>query len=163
MMTFYHLIRQRKQRRRDAIRTINSPDGQIHTKQHTILKCIQSQFSNIFASSKVRPVPSNDIQANIKQSVTEEDKVKLDENITMEELETILKSSHTHRSPGKDGLTVEFYNRFWLTIKSTIILTIKLTIILTINIFNQMFQLNKLRSDQKLGSHHKSKKFKTNI
>ena len=49
--------------------------------------------------------------------VSEIDRTLCDEELTLEELESTLKLMKENKTPGNDGLTVEFYRKFWPDIK----------------------------------------------
>lgn len=45
--------------------------------------------------------------------LTEEQKIMLDQEITLDELTTALNTLPCNKTPGLDGLTAEFYRKFW--------------------------------------------------
>ncbi len=45
--------------------------------------------------------------------MSETDKQLCEENISGDELKTIMKSFKKNKSPGNDGITIEFYEKFW--------------------------------------------------
>ena len=57
----------------------------------------------------------------MKHEVTSDLNDELIKDVDMIELENVLKSSQKRRSPGKDGMNVEFYLQFWPIIKNTML------------------------------------------
>ena len=49
--------------------------------------------------------------------LTPEQKSELDTEITLREIEEVLKTFKNNKSPGEDGLTKEFYVKFWDDLK----------------------------------------------
>ena len=70
--------------------------------------------------------------------LTEEEKLKCEGSIGIKECEEILKTFAKDRSPGNDGLPIEFYTEFWQEIKYTLIET-----------FNYSYQIGNLTTSQK--------------
>lgn len=52
------------------------------------------------------------IKSNIKR-IGENDKIRLEDKINLQEIENALKKMKNGKSPGIDGLTSEFFNFFW--------------------------------------------------
>jgi hypothetical protein len=72
--------------------------------------------------------------------MSQEDMVDLEADITEKELFEAIKGMPVNKTPGTDGITVEFYKKFWNHIKSPFIRCIK-----------QIFDSGELSSDQKTG------------
>ena len=53
----------------------------------------------------------------IEQVINDRDNLNLTEDLTIDELHTIIKSMEPNKSPGIDGIPVEFYQIFWDIIK----------------------------------------------
>ena len=70
----------------------------------------------------------------------EQEKQKCEGLLTEKECEEAVKDMKNGKTPGSDGLTVEFYKIFWQDLKDAIL-----------NSFNQLFQINSLSEIQKQG------------
>ena len=57
--------------------------------------------------------------------ISNEHKEFCDKDVTLEDLEACLFNMSIGKSPGNDGLTVEFYKAFWSDLKSTLFESIK--------------------------------------
>ncbi len=53
-------------------------------------------------------------------TINEQDREMCDTEITIQNLEESLLSMENNKSPGNDGLTKEFYARFWKSLKTTL-------------------------------------------
>ena len=55
---------------------------------------------------------------NIKNKITQEQKQKLDAPVTQEEVRVAIFQMQTGKSPGLDGIPIEFYQEYWEQIKN---------------------------------------------
>jgi exonuclease III len=62
------------------------------------------------------------------EQLRDTDKINLDSNLTDQEISTALKELPSHKSPGGDGFTVDFYKFFWPDIKNLVCKSIKLAV-----------------------------------
>ena len=53
----------------------------------------------------------------MEQELKEESKNKLEEDVTIPELSKALQKMNNNKSPGQDGICVEFYKLYWNNIK----------------------------------------------
>ena len=94
--------------------SIKLENGQICKDRRRILEEQHKFYKTLYTEDRK-------IQFNIKNEtdirLSEEDKNRLDENVSLEELGAALKMLKLNKSPGNDGLTVEFYKTFWADIK----------------------------------------------
>ena len=90
-------------------------DGLSITNQHDILEK-QAEFYQELYSDKVTKVES-EMKRYLEKVITpvtsEEDKIICNGEITYEECEKTLMKMRNNKTPGNDGLTVEFYKKFW--------------------------------------------------
>lgn len=59
----------------------------------------------------------NSVKENVTK-LTDEDKFLLERDVTLTEIETALKQMKNGKSPGIDGLSIEFFKTFWTDIKN---------------------------------------------
>ena len=64
----------------------------------------------------------------VSKQVTEEDKQLLDSEITDEDIAKALKELPSHKSPGGDGLPIDFHHFFWTDIKELVCKSVKLAV-----------------------------------
>ena len=77
---------------------------------------------------------------NSINTLTEAEKLLCDRPIKIKECEEILLTFSNNKSPGKDGLTFEFYRKFWNSIKIPLM-----------ECFEYAFEHNELSTSQKQG------------
>jgi len=87
-------------------------DGSITTDPVEIRKMSVDFYSQLYASENCNHESAEDI-INDLPKIESEQKKTLDNNITFQELTEAMQQLSTGRSPGIDGLTAEFYQRFW--------------------------------------------------
>ena len=112
------------------IRRIQNDNGDLLTDNNAILNCEATFYDNLYRSAKLNnnSAEYNDLlynNINHIPKLTEEDKEDLDKEITEQEILAALKTCKNGKSPGLDGLPVEFYKVFWLDIKEVFVKCIK--------------------------------------
>ena len=96
--------------------------GQLQTEDTEILKICHSFYSDLYGrtqqpyDSPYTFIPSRDDNMKLKSDEVD----VLGEEITLEELFATLKGMKKGKSPGLDGLTVEFYSKFWNEVGSLV-------------------------------------------
>ncbi|CAN1315223.1 LINE-1 retrotransposable element ORF2 protein [Linum perenne] len=109
---FFHSIANAK-RRFNRIERIWVDGLEIHGQQH--LKAASVQFYKDLYSD---PICSRPFPAGIDfVSISPEDSASLVTPLTLEEIETVVKSCEGNKSPGPDGFSMEFFKRNWETVK----------------------------------------------
>lgn len=92
--------------------------NKITSDEKLITKTVWNHFREIYNDSQVNePDPTNYIDNAINISFTEDEKNELGCDFIEDEFTTALRSLSRNRSPGIDGLTVEFYICFWGRLK----------------------------------------------
>ena len=119
-------------------------DGTEKTIMSDILEEEANFYQNLYTSKK--PVLNSEDKRiffdnnNHFYTLSNEDSLKLETQITIEECYKVLKDMKLNKSPGSDGFTPEFYLYFWNDIKHVMI-----------NSFKESFKNGKLSDSQKLG------------
>ena len=72
---------------------------------------------------------------------------KCEEKITKEECQNIIKTFQLGKTPGNDGLPIEFYNVFWSSIGEMVVES-----------FNEAYEVGEMSNSQRQGALHLSKK-----
>jgi len=104
-------------------------DSGIITNQQEILQK-QAEFYQGLYSDKVNKTESEMstyLDNVITPSISEQDRVLCSGIITYEECEKTLMMMKNNKTPGNDGLTVEFYKKFWKEIGSLLVETFNLS------------------------------------
>ena len=141
-LSFYQLMRERRRRRQDTIARFENEKGMVFTSQSEIMNSMYTEFSQKFHVPVIDTNFQfhNTLMDSITPCVSPASNSALLEDISMDELECVLKQSHKRKSPGKDGLTVEFYIKFWQIIKGTML-----------ELLNHMLKHNRIHPRQKDG------------
>ncbi len=91
---------------------------------------VQVNFYEKLYSTKSKKSPQdikNYLQQIPSKTLNEQDKLNLDVKITFEECRKALKTFQKNKSPGNDGLTAEFYQKFWPIIGKYLMASIQIT------------------------------------
>ena len=124
------------------ILALRNDENTVVTNQSEILKMEKIYYENLYKSA----YPSkNDISryigdTNIDHKLTDKDADKLGGELTVDECTEAIFNMKLNKSPGIDGLSVEFYRTFWPYLKHFIV-----------QVFNQCYNKGELTSIQKIG------------
>lgn len=94
-------------------------DGSIINKQEDILEEVKQFYSNLYTyQEQEQDLKIKDI-LNIQnsQTLSEEEKSKLEGEITEEEIAVVLKKMKNNKSPGSDGFSADFFKFFFKDFK----------------------------------------------
>ena len=89
------------------------------SKQNEVLGHIKHFYSITFSCSQSKS--QNECVSFLDRvnlaKISSSDKIELDKPLTIDEMTNALKNMENSKSPGNDGLTVEFYKFFWIDLK----------------------------------------------
>ena len=115
---YFHQLEKRKGKEQ-LWNSIKDNEGNIVTGTDNIQE-IQVQFyKNLYQSQELcidKELEEKYLE-NMEQELKEESKNKLEEDITIAELSEALQKMNNNKSPGHDGICVEFYKLYWNNIK----------------------------------------------
>lgn len=107
--------------KKEYIGAIQDDSGQIRTKPDDIKTIFHNFYEKLFVEDShwedVQLIWEDTIKPYIPQKVNIENSRFLDRLLSIEELERVVFSMSPHKSPGIDGLSVEFYQAMWPHIK----------------------------------------------
>ena len=108
-----------KQRLKDnQIKGIRDKNGRFVNKPLSMIGYIREYYKNLFTSEKIDYGQMQKILNVIKPSQLDDALITdIEKDITETDLTNALKQMTKGKSPGKDGLTVDFYLEFWPVIK----------------------------------------------
>ena len=124
--TKYFLGLEKSAQKRRSITKLVTDSRDILTKQDEISKHVVSFYQNLFLSR--RPVKrgiEDYLNSSELDTIDQDFAAELDTDISLEELSTVVESLKNNKSPGWDGLTNEFYKKFWDKIKNLLHSAIK--------------------------------------
>ena len=109
---------EKKSQARNSILQLKDESGVLQTENRAMLEVAENYYTKLYTPSMVKRAQQLKLLKNIDKRLGAEDRRKLDAPITHEELlETVLKLLK-NKSPGPDGITAEFYKKFWYLLKN---------------------------------------------
>ena len=91
--------------------------GSIKTDPFNILSEQKRFYQDLYTSKNIRSNSTQTAESLLSNldipRLTEEQKLSCEGNITPEECAAVLESFQNNKSPGNDGIPVEFYKKFW--------------------------------------------------
>ena len=100
-----------------SINKLKASDGSITENQEKILDEMQYFYKNLYSKQDLNDADTFLNNINLPTQMPDETKNSLTEEIDMEEIDKAIKMMQLNKSPGEDGLPIEFYRRFWNEIK----------------------------------------------
>ncbi len=122
---FYNLENNRQVKKH--IKKIQINEKTVTQSKDEILTYISSFYENLYSSKASENYSSTYNEAwslffnNDIPKLSGTDKQLCEKNISGEELKTIMKSFKKNKSPGNDGITIEFYEKFWDLIEEDLV------------------------------------------
>ena len=116
-IAFYSKLEERNIARDSITQLAKEKDGQIYTDNKNITQIATEFCTDLYTPEKVNKKTQDRLLGNIKNKISREQKEKLDAPITIEELKTAIFQMLTGKTPGLDGIPIEFYQEFWEQIK----------------------------------------------
>ena len=92
-------------------------DGKIFTDKGNVMRIATKFYTDLYTPSKVNIAKQDKLLKNIDKKVTQEEKEKLDSPILEDEVKLAVFQMQPEKSPGLDGIPVEFYQEYWDLIK----------------------------------------------
>ena len=119
--SLYHFIKSRKRKHKRTIQQIRDEHGTTHTTTMAIMRALTAHFSTKFqplqiAEESVRQTLNCDLK-----EITNLMNTTLEEPMTMNELWSTIIKGKPHKSPGHDGIGLEFYRGAWELIKTELL------------------------------------------
>ena len=117
--SFFHvstLVR----RRRNSITSIMSKEGEWVHDEMAVKEVIRDRFFELYTSSlSFSPLEINAVSA-WQNRLSDEDRDSINKAVSDEEIKNGLWSLKAFKAPGPDGLHAGFFQRFWLTVGSSV-------------------------------------------
>jgi exonuclease III len=130
-----------------TIITMQDEDGTILEDPDKIMNHITNFYKGLYApgntnKSNIENIHYEDLLTDFVSNtkMSQEDMLSLESDITEKEIYQAISSMPGNKSPGSDGITVEFYKKFWNQIKNPLS-----------RCFRHIFESGELSIDQKTG------------
>ena len=140
--TKFFLGLEKARQTRKTITALKDDKGVIHTESSKILQIEKDFYQNIYNSTSpnVKSIDKYINDINIDHKLNKQESEIMEGTLTIEECTNSLFKMKLNKSPGIDGLSVEFYRTFWDDLKEFAVST-----------FNYSYKKGELTSFQKLG------------
>ena len=99
--------------KRKHITQIQSPEGVLLTESVPVLTTIRGFYQTLYTRRITSTASQTHFLSQLSATVPPALAVQLDSPITSDELRSTINQMNTNKSPGIDGLPVEFYQVFW--------------------------------------------------
>ena len=109
---FLNLEKQRQENK--IIKQLVSQSGNVISDPDVIINEVQSFYSELYTKDEIDSDSVKEVLSHIKTRVDLGNKQVCDQILTKEELTSSIKGLSRGKSPGNDGITVEFYSFFWI-------------------------------------------------
>ena len=107
------LARLKKQREKNQINKIRYENGEIATDNTEIQRIIRDYYQQLYANKMDNGEEMDKFLEKHKfPKLNQEEIENLNRPITSTEIETIIRNLPANKSPGPDGFTAEFYQKF---------------------------------------------------
>ena len=121
--TKFFLSQAKQNSRKTTIRRLNTGEGeQLReiTNPNEILNELEQFYTNLYTSTasddsrrKMEEWIGDLDSRNLIPKLSDDNRLKLESGITKEKIEKTLKTIGKNKTPGSDGITYEFYQKFW--------------------------------------------------
>ena len=103
----------KKQREKNQINKIRNEIGEITTDNTEIQRIIRDYYQQLYVNKMGNLEEMNKFLENYNLPKQNQEEIEnLTDPITSTEIETVIKNLTTNKSPGPDGFTGEFYQKF---------------------------------------------------
>ena len=109
---------EKKNSYKKAINKLKMSDNSITENQETILEEMKSFYKNLYSKQALEDGDNFLNKLSIPEPLPTESEDKLKAELEPDELSKAVKLMQPNKSPGEDGLPIEFYRFFWNDIKS---------------------------------------------
>ena len=113
---FYAKLERRSQKK-NILPGLTDKNGKIHTSTQEMIKIAEEYYTQLYTPAKVDRNKQERLLKNIDKKVSDNHRAYLSAPISEEELEGSVRQLKDNTSPGADGITPEFYKKYWYLLK----------------------------------------------
>ena len=141
--TSYFLGLERSRQAKKVITELKDENGATTTDQNKILQIEVNYYRKLYDSSNPyeEEVKNYIKDTCINKKLNDNESIVCEGKVTVSECTDAIFKMKLNKAPGLDGLTVEFYRKFWHNIKNLIV-----------RVFNNSFEKHELTNSQKKGA-----------
>ncbi|VDI83660.1 Hypothetical predicted protein [Mytilus galloprovincialis] len=119
--TKYFLQLEKHKQESNCIKELLNDNNESVCNTEDILDVEYKFYKKLYSSVEIDETVMNEFLENVDVKITEDDSIMCDEDISLQEIEFSLKKMSKNKSPGSDGLTVEFYCTFFSSLKDILL------------------------------------------
>lgn len=108
---FFSLERQRHER--TLVSSVFNTEGSEVSSLPEIIEVHEKYYDNLFANEEIDLTVQNELLSHVSARLPEAMRASCEGSLTLAEASEALKLSNRNRTPGPDGLSIEFYLTFW--------------------------------------------------
>ena len=113
----YYAKMEKVKSERNTIHSLYDKNGIQQSETSQILKITENYYSDLFRAGETKKEYHSDVLNKTKVKISQDQQRFCDKEIKLTELEERMKKLPIGKSPGLDGLPVEFYHKMWPNIK----------------------------------------------
>ena len=100
---------------KNSIECLKNTKGTESTNQNEIMEILTNFYRDLYTSKNIKTENINDLlqSIDIEKKVSQNDKKNLDQAPSIQEVREAIDAIKENKSPGIDGLPIEFYKTFW--------------------------------------------------
>ena len=110
--TKYFLNLEKRRQESNSVKELLNENQEIKSDIDSILDIEYKFFSELYSSVQIDSESKTQFLSYVNRKINDSDKELCDSNIREDEIENAIKEMANNKSPGSDGLTVEFYKAF---------------------------------------------------
>ena len=116
--TKYFLSSEKQQIKDNAMKLLLDQNNKCCDTPFTMIRCVNDFYQELFSTQGVNNVQLENILNSTKTTTFDDEIIEdLNQDISERELFAALSEMNQNKSPGLDGLTVEFYLQYWPILK----------------------------------------------
>lgn len=109
---FFFAQEQIKQSKKSLVK-LKLDSGECTTSSKTILKSLATYYRTLYSKSTINKTAQAKLLSKIDRKLSPSQNQNLDKQLTKKEIKHSVDTMENEKSPGLDGLPVEFYKTFW--------------------------------------------------
>ena len=96
-----------------VVRRIRMADGTFSSRTPDILETFREFYIDLYTEAATCEDAQNEVLGLLDRKLTDEQKTKCSEEFSLGDLRRAMRASSNGKSPGQDGIPMEFYKTFW--------------------------------------------------
>ncbi len=117
--TSYFFNLEKVRQKKNVIKKLRDKNGKLCFEDEEILEITTDFYDTLFQSKNIPQELIDEYlnKINNVNKLSEQEKIDCDSKLKESEISEVIRNLKTEKSPGSDGLTPEFYKKFWPKIK----------------------------------------------